>query len=264
MERGYAGIVWSDEGIEDFENEAAALYDGQKLSFVISTALQSQNEAIISNALQALGQFYESVVNNRTSLSPGGQDLVRRLPGTFKLINSILTSNRFTRDFTPTALVALSLVISGAARHVQLGDRERLLQIYQRAAAVDLRRFRSKIDIEYANSLVSAILSGFTALLKAPSVGNIDRTTDPWWQKKFTRSHMDMAEKLMQGLHWRKKKVYYSFMAFLEQWNTTYDRRENILLNRRVNCIMLSYAASSSDPLFLEEVMRISKLVSEA
>jgi hypothetical protein len=246
--------------ITHLTDQSADLYTTERITSLITNALESESPEVITNVVLALSQFYKALVSSdsRAQAQPRAE-LLDRLPNSFDLIITCLGDTRFARGFYPNLLEALSQIISASAGCVTPTDRERLFQVYWQAFSDLTFDTENQEDVAHANNVFAAVFKGFTAILETygPTDPIIDNHT-------LMRSYIIRPPQKFLDVGSFTKASMTAFCAFLRKYNDVYRRKGNILLNRRPNWMLLLHGKTINDKRLKETVEETIKVVQEA
>jgi hypothetical protein len=218
------------------------VYSAEKLSMLVTQALQSESPTIIANTIFALATFYQSLFQRGKPVEGAAVDLLHRLPDSLGLITNCLDDNRISPDHYPVLLGALADIVSATAEWISAGDRERLFSVFWKAYHEIQVTFlsddiaRRKEEIAFANQMFAMVFKGFTAVLQSY------KPNDPLLRDhKVMRLYMIDPPRRFLSIRSFTPASLLAFYKFLDEFNQVYGRNGNILLNRNVNFQLLAH-----------------------
>ncbi|OHT10361.1 hypothetical protein TRFO_20407 [Tritrichomonas foetus] len=230
--------------IVSLNKSSAALVD--RILPIIPLSLSSESPSIITNTTYALATLYKETLNPETTDS--SQALIHTLPHSVELIMNCLNNTMFTRDFYPTLLMSLAIIIKAAGMHIPIAKIEQMIQLYSDYFNKPINPL-NQFDVEYGNELYAAGFSGFASILIALDYHKAENYRS---NKAFARIFIGTPPKKLLDLKTFSKDSLMYFCDFLVAFGNFFGNTGNVLLNRLYNYKILIYACTYED----EEVQK--------
>jgi hypothetical protein len=241
-------------------DHSAELYTTERMTNLVTSALESESPRVITNVVLALSRFYKALVSSGVGAQAHPRaDLLDRLPNSFDLIITCLGDTRFARGFYPNLLSALAEIISASAAYIVPTDRERLFQVYWQAFSDLTFDTENQEDVAHANMVFAAVFKGFTAILE--TYGSTDPIRD---NHAVMRSYIINPPRKFLAVGSFTRPSMTAFCAFLRKYNDVYRTKGNILLNKTVNWQLLLHGKTIGDRRLNETLDETIKVVRQA
>jgi hypothetical protein len=242
------------------------IYSSERITMMITKALQSEDPELIAEMLVTLVTFHQSFLKDGQPIESGtAMDLIKRLPDSLNLIISLLDDIRMKRTHYDYLLMALACLSLAAAKWMTRDDQERLFNIYlnvlneiQVENLSDDRTTR-KDQIKLANRMFDVVFTGLRAVL------TIYQPNDPILRNHgVMESYIVMPTKKFLKLGSFKARPLIAFCEFLHQFYRVFGRPGNILLNQWSNQHLLGHALAIKNSFLVQRAEQTLKMIARS